>query len=91
MASNDGSLDNLHNQLICGIYTNITRETPDHGFASWVSANDKPTMASSKQVSGDATEQRLKSEVMQLPSRDRRRLKDVSMNSVSPHDHITDY
>lgn len=32
----------------------------------------------SKPVSGDAAEQRLKTEVMQLPARDRRRLKDIS-------------
>jgi transcriptional coactivator HFI1/ADA1 len=56
---------------------------PDHGVASWVSANDKPTTgAGSKPVSGDAAEQRLKTEVMQLPSRDRRRLKDLSQNEV---------
>ena len=57
---------------------------PDQGVASWVSANDKPTAgAGSKPVSGDAAEQRLKTEVMQLPSRDRRRLKDLSQNEVS--------
>ena len=57
---------------------------PDQGVASWVSANDKPTTGTgSKPVSGDAAEQRLKVEVMQLPSRDRRRLKDISQNDVS--------
>jgi hypothetical protein len=57
---------------------------PDQGVASWVSANDKPTTgAGSKPVSGDAAEQRLKIEVMQLPSRDRRRLKDLTQNDVS--------
>jgi len=56
---------------------------PDHGVASWVSANDKPTTgAGSKPVSGDAAEQRLKTEVMALPSRDRRRIKDLSLNEV---------
>jgi hypothetical protein len=56
---------------------------PDHGVASWVSANDKPTTgAGSKPVSGDAAEQRLKTEVMQLPSRDRRRMKDLAQNDV---------
>jgi hypothetical protein len=56
---------------------------PDQGVASWVSANDKPTTgAGSKPVSGDAAEQRLKAEVMQLPSRDRRRLKDIGLNDV---------
>ena len=66
----------LHNQLICAIYGNITRELPDQPLAAWVSANDKP-MVLSKPVSGDAAEQRLKTEVMQLPARDRRRLKEV--------------
>jgi hypothetical protein len=52
--------------------------------ANWVSANDKPTTgAGSKPITGDAAEQRLKTEVMQLPSRDRRRLKDISQNDVS--------
>jgi transcriptional coactivator HFI1/ADA1 len=56
---------------------------PDQGVASWVSANDKPAAgAGSKPVSGDAAEQRLKAEVMQLPSRDRRRLKDINLNEV---------
>jgi hypothetical protein len=79
-----GEIEHLHNQLIAAIYGNVTREMPDQGVASWVSANDKPTTgAGSKPVSGDAAEQRLKTEVMQLPSRDRRRLKDLSQNDVS--------
>ena len=78
-----GDTEHLHNQLVAAIYGNVTREMPDHGVASWVSANDKPTTgAGSKPVSGDAAEQRLKTEVMQLPSRDRRRLKDLSQNEV---------
>ncbi|KAF9891270.1 hypothetical protein FE257_004834 [Aspergillus nanangensis] len=48
----------------------------DHGVASWVSANDKPSVVS-KPTSGDAAEQRLKTEVMQLPPRDRRRIKAI--------------
>lgn len=60
---------------------------PDHGVASWVSANEKPTVGiGSKPVSGNAAEQRLKTEVMQLPSRDRRRLKDISQNEVRKQD-----
>jgi transcriptional coactivator HFI1/ADA1 len=78
-----GDIEHLHNQLVAAIYGNVTREMPDHGVANWVSANDKPTTgAGSKPVSGDAAEQRLKTEVMQLPSRDRRRLKDLSQNEV---------
>lgn len=78
-----GEIEHLHNQLIAAIYGNVTREMPDQGVASWVSANDKPTTgAGSKPVSGDAAEQRLKTEVMQLPARDRRRLKDLSQNDV---------
>jgi len=79
-----GEIEHLHNQLIAAIYGNVTREMPDQGVASWVSANDKPTTgAGSKPVSGDAAEQRLKTEVMQLPARDRRRLKDLNQNDVS--------
>ncbi|KAI9812602.1 MAG: transcriptional coactivator hfi1/ADA1 [Pycnora praestabilis] len=72
----DPSTEHKHNQLMSGIYGNVTRDLPDQGVASWVSANDKPTSIS-KPVSGDAAEQRLKTEVMQLPARDRRRLKDI--------------
>jgi transcriptional coactivator HFI1/ADA1 len=68
--------ENLHNQLIAAIYGNLTRDLPDQGVAPWVSANEKP-MALSKPVSGDAAEQRLKIEVMQLPARERRRLKEI--------------
>lgn len=83
LASPDGHKERLHNQLIAAIYGNVTREMPDQGLAPWVSANDKPsTTTGSKPVSGDAAERRLKGEVMQLPSRDRRRLKDLALNDV---------
>jgi transcriptional coactivator HFI1/ADA1 len=83
LLSASGETEHLHNQLVAAIYGNVTREMPDQGVASWVSANDKPTTgAGSKPVSGDAAEQRLKTEVMQLPSRDRRRLKDIGLNDV---------
>lgn len=56
---------------------------PDQGLAPWVSANDKPTTTTgSKPVSGDAAERRLKGDVMQLPARDRRRIKDLVQNDV---------
>ena len=72
----DSNTENLHNQLIAAIYGNLTRDLPDHGVAPWVSANEKP-MVLSKPVSGDAAEQRLKTEIMQLPARERRRLKEI--------------
>jgi transcriptional coactivator HFI1/ADA1 len=56
---------------------------PDIGLAPWVSANDKPTTTTgSKPISGDAAERRLKGEVMQLPARDRRRIKELTQNEV---------
>jgi transcriptional coactivator HFI1/ADA1 len=83
LASATGEREHYHNQLIAAIYGNVTREMPDQGLAPWVSANDKPTTAvGPKPVSGDATERRLKGEVMQLPSRDRRRIKDLVHNDV---------
>lgn len=58
---------------------------PDQGVAPWVSANDKPAAnVGAKPVTGDAAERRLKGDVMQLPSRDRRRIKELSQNDVSP-------
>lgn len=84
LADSTGEKDHLHNQLIAGILGNVTREMPDLGLAPWVSANDKPMPgAGSKPVTGDATERRLKGEVMQLPPRDRRRIKDLVHNDVS--------
>ncbi len=83
LASPDGSKEHLHNQLIAAIYGNVTRDLPDQGLAPWVSANDKPsTNTGSKPVSGDAAERRLKGDVMQLPTRDRRRIKDLVQNDV---------
>src|ERR1700760_3973373 len=71
----DSQKESLHNQLILSIFANAQREPPDlPGVASWVAANDKPT-TQSKPVTGDAAEQRLKLEIMQLPPRERHRLK----------------
>lgn len=83
LSSPTGEKNHLHNQLIAAIYGNVTREMPDAGLAPWVSANDKPTTTTgSKPVSGDAAERRLKGEVMQLPARDRRRIKELTQNEV---------
>ncbi|KAE8390039.1 WD40 repeat-like protein [Aspergillus alliaceus] len=72
----DHKTEHFHNNFICAIIGNLTRDLPDHGVASWVSANDKPSVVS-KPTSGDAAEQRLKTEIMQLPPRDRRRIKAI--------------
>lgn len=83
LASEAGEKEHYHNQLFAAIYGNVTREMPDQGLAPWVSANDKPTTTQApKPPSGDATERKLKGEVMQLPSRDRRRIKDLIQNEV---------
>ncbi|KAH8704729.1 transcriptional regulator of RNA polII, SAGA, subunit-domain-containing protein [Talaromyces proteolyticus] len=73
----DPKTEHLHNNFICALIGNLSRDLPDHGVASWVSANDKPTVVS-KPVSSDLAEQRLKTEVMQLPPRDRRRIKAIT-------------
>ncbi|KAL8953489.1 MAG: hypothetical protein Q9222_000636, partial [Ikaeria aurantiellina] len=72
----DPNTEHLHNQLIAAIYGNVLRDAPDQSVAPWVSANDKPTILT-KPLAGDEAEQRLKREVMQLPARDRRRIKEV--------------
>ena len=88
LASPNGDVLHYHNRLLMGLYGNVTREMPDQGLAPWVSANDKPTTAAgNKPTTGDAKEKRLKGDVMQLPSRDRRRIKDLSQNDVSIHTH----
>ncbi|KAL6810795.1 transcriptional regulator of RNA polII, SAGA, subunit domain-containing protein [Trichoderma sp. SZMC 28013] len=89
LSSPTGEKNHLHNQLIAAIYGNVTREMPDAGLAPWVSANDKPTTTTgSKPVSGDAAERRLKGEVMQLPARDRRRIKELTQNEYDPHESL---
>ncbi|KAI6782051.1 Transcriptional coactivator-like protein [Emericellopsis cladophorae] len=68
---------------------NVSREVPDPGQAAWVSANDKPTAPQgSKPVTGDAAERLLKGGVMQLPARDRRRIKDLSHNDFEPQQEL---
>ena len=79
----DPTTEHLHNQLIAAIFGNVNRDPPEPGLAPWVSANDKPVVLS-KPISGDAAEQRLKTEVMQMPARDRRRLKEVPDVRISP-------
>ncbi|KAF3760526.1 hypothetical protein M406DRAFT_268664 [Cryphonectria parasitica EP155] len=91
ITSPNGEVEHLHNQLLSGLYANVTREMPDPGLAPWVSANDKPALgAGNKATSGDAAERRLKAEVMQLPSRDRRRIKDLQQNEVDPYVSMAD-
>ncbi|KAL2833242.1 transcriptional regulator of RNA polII, SAGA, subunit-domain-containing protein [Aspergillus cavernicola] len=81
----DQKIEHLHNNFVCAIIGNLTRDLPDHGVASWVSANDKPSVVS-KPTSGDAAELRLKTEVMQLPPRDRRRIKAIPERD--PHETV---
>lgn len=78
----DAKTEHLHNNFVCAVIANLTRDLPDHGVASWVSANDKPSVVS-KPASGDVAEQRLKTEVMQLPPRDRRRIKAIPERDAS--------
>ena len=73
---NDPTREHLHNQFIAARYGNASRDSPEPGVASWVSANDKPTTIA-KPATGDEAERRLKTEVMQLPRRERKRLKGI--------------
>ncbi|KAL5594423.1 hypothetical protein BROUX41_001358 [Berkeleyomyces rouxiae] len=86
LTSANGEKEHLHNRLIAAIYGNVTREMPDAGLAPWVSANDKPVVsAPSKPSSSDAAERWLKGEVMHLPNRDRRRIKQLAHVDI-PYD-----
>ncbi|KAI0179255.1 transcriptional regulator of RNA polII, SAGA, subunit-domain-containing protein [Hypoxylon sp. FL1284] len=88
--SNGDNKCHLHNQLMAAIYGNLTREMPDQGVAPWVSANDKPAPnVGAKPVTGDAAERRLKAEVMQLPPRDRRRIKELTQSISAPAEFET--
>ncbi|CAJ2502515.1 Uu.00g099090.m01.CDS01 [Anthostomella pinea] len=91
LSSPNGEKVHMHNQLLAAIYGNLTREMPDQGLAPWVSANDKPPpVVGAKPVTGDAAERKLKGEVMQLHSRDRRRIKDLAQNNFDPFESMAD-
>ncbi|EXJ54316.1 hypothetical protein A1O7_09654 [Cladophialophora yegresii CBS 114405] len=73
--------EHAHNSLILAIICNTGKDPPEPGLAAWVSATtDKSNLASPTKpaVTSDASEQRLKAEVMALPARERRRLKGVA-------------
>lgn len=73
--------EHAHNSLILAVLCNTSRDSPEPGLAAWVSATtDKVSLAATSKpaITSDAAEQRLKSEVMALPPRDRRRLKAVA-------------
>ncbi|EFX02578.1 transcriptional co-activator [Grosmannia clavigera kw1407] len=90
LMSPNGDKEHLHNQLVAAIYGNVTREMPDMGLAPWVSANDKPSGGlGGKPASGDAKERRLKGEIMLLPNKDRRRIKDLVHNDFDPYDALS--
>nr|OQO18337.1 hypothetical protein B0A51_13732 [Rachicladosporium sp. CCFEE 5018]OQO18507.1 hypothetical protein B0A51_14250 [Rachicladosporium sp. CCFEE 5018] len=72
------SLLSLHNTLITCLYANVQRDAPPTEVAPWVVATDKPaagTKTAGATGTNDATEERLKREVMSLHARDRRRVK----------------
>ena len=72
--------EHLHNSLITAIFANAYREPPEPGVAPWVAANDKPIGGiggGGVGKGGDKMEERLRREVMALPRRDRKRLKEV--------------
>ncbi|KAF2012300.1 hypothetical protein BU24DRAFT_353043 [Aaosphaeria arxii CBS 175.79] len=91
------ALEQAHNQFILAIYANIWRDAPEAGIASW--ADDKvvgkvPGAGSKGTSAGqrDETEKRLKSEVMGLSRRERKRLKTLQDDSMDPFTSImTEY
>ncbi|KAF2845409.1 hypothetical protein T440DRAFT_276516 [Plenodomus tracheiphilus IPT5] len=71
------ALEHAHNALLSAVYSNIWRDAPEAGIASWVSSSDKPASGTVKGT-GDESEKRLKYEVMQLSRRERKRLKTIA-------------
>lgn len=69
-------IQRLHNQYFLAVEVNATRDVPESDVATWVSHQGKINSAP-KAVTGDAHERRLKKEVMSLPARDRRRMKEI--------------
>ena len=81
-----GSKQRLHNQLLIGMWSNISRDPPPSEVAPFVLATNKAANAlggsgrgrGSGGEGGDVKiEARLKVEVMALAGRDRRRIKEV--------------
>lgn len=70
-----------HNNFICAIINNLSCDLPENAVASFVSAIDKPSSTGANvggaKTGDDAAELRLKTEVMQLQPKDRRRLKAI--------------
>ncbi|KAI8939056.1 hypothetical protein NX059_004894 [Plenodomus lindquistii] len=75
------ALEHAHNALLCAVLSNVWRDAPEAGIASWVSSSDKPTSGTAKGI-GDESEKRLKYEVMQLSRRERKRLKTIPASDV---------
>ncbi|KAF8459391.1 transcriptional regulator of RNA polII, SAGA, subunit-domain-containing protein [Terfezia claveryi] len=91
-----GPKQRQHNQLLMGILTNATsRDAPPHEIAPYVLATNRASTTLSRGLrgglsnptdSGDSrVEARLKTEVMSLARRDRRRIKEVP-ESLNPED-----
>ncbi|KAL9103305.1 MAG: hypothetical protein Q9163_001647 [Psora crenata] len=84
----------LHNSLVTGIFANAYREPPEPGVvAPWVAANDKPSSGIGGGgvggKGGDKVEERLRREIMGLPARDRKRLKEVGeLDALEPYSHF---
>jgi hypothetical protein len=77
--------EHAHNSLVLAILFNSSRDAPEPGVANWVSATTDKTAAATTTkatVTSDASEQRLKAEVMSLPARDRRRLKAIATDKA---------
>ncbi len=80
----------LHNRMIATLLYNCSRDLPDQPVAPWVTAENKPANAS-KPMLPDAADQGLKAEVMLLPLRDRRRLKEMAEVRVAWYPLIRGY
>ncbi|KAI9669663.1 MAG: transcriptional coactivator hfi1/ADA1 [Alyxoria varia] len=78
-------IEHLHNQLTIALHANALRDQPDAKVATWVS-EDKPAAgaAAKPTTGGDAAEQRLKTEVMNLPPRARLRIKSIKDDPPQP-------
>jgi transcriptional coactivator HFI1/ADA1 len=76
------ALEHAHNALFTAIYANLWRDAPEAGIATWVSSSDKPTSGTVKGTH-DESDRRLKTEVMGLSRRERKRLKTIPAGDVA--------
>lgn len=88
------AITNLHNAFFISVCSNCQRDPPPSEVAPWVVATDKPAATAKSAGAGSGTndkfEERLRSEVMQVHARDRKRIKSAKELAHPVNDGMKD-